>query len=272
MKHIEFYKIESTGNDFVLINGEVYNRSLFSTSLIRQICDRRFGIGGDGFLFVERFGEKSIKIQYHNADGSKAEMCGNGLRAAARFANETYFGNENKKFKISASDGLHQVEILSHNKIKAELLISNMDEKLNLDQLEIPKELSIVGFVNTGAPHLVLSVEKDIEQFNLQQTGSALRKHLMFGKQGTNINILQQIDTNTIQVRTYERGVEAETLSCGTGVTACSLLFNKEKAFSTNVVTAGGLLTVASDGKHTFLTGDSRIVFKGVFCRREALL
>jgi diaminopimelate epimerase len=254
---IEFFKYHGTGNDFVMID----NRSNFfpkeNTKLIEHLCDRRFGIGGDGLILLENDSDTDFKMVYYNSDGNQSSMCGNGGRCLAAFAKKLNVINNSCTF--IATDGLHHATISESGQVSLQMIdVSNM--KINPEYT----------FLNTGSPHHVQMVE-DLENYNIKENGAKIRYGELYGATGSNINFVKQINANTFSLRTYERGVEDETLSCGTGATAVAIAMNatgKTNATSINLNVEGGKLEVTFDKvdnnySNVFLKGPAEFVFKG---------
>ncbi len=252
---LQFFKYQGTGNDFVIID----NRQLIfpknNTNLVAHLCDRRFGVGADGLILLENDKMSDFKMVYFNSDGAEGSMCGNGGRCLVAFAH--YLGSIGNEAVFNAVDGLH------HASVDGDIV--------NLKMMEVDEihEKTNYSFLDTGSPHHVQLV-KDLDQFDVQKEGKKLRYGL-YGQSGSNINFVEQLNEDTFKVRTYERGVEGETLSCGTGVTAVALAMHKSgktSAQSIHIKALGGELTVsfeAKDGKYTnvFLKGPAVQVFKG---------
>ncbi|SEG05533.1 diaminopimelate epimerase [Flavobacterium urumqiense] len=254
---IEFYKYQGTGNDFVMID----NRSNFfpkeNIQLIARLCDRRFGIGGDGLILLENDIETDFKMVYYNSDGNKSSMCGNGGRCLVAFAKKLNVIQDNSTF--TATDGVHHASIADSGNVSLQM-IDVVDIKITPDYV----------FMNTGSPHHIELVD-DLEHYNVKESGARIRYGELYGKQGSNINFVKKIDETTFSLRTYERGVEDETLACGTGATAVAIAMNvlgETKANSIDLNVEGGKLVVSFDekeGKFTnvFLKGPAEFVFKG---------
>jgi diaminopimelate epimerase len=254
-----FYKYQATGNDFVMID----NRSgqlTFSTEQIQQICDRKFGIGADGLILIENDPAANFNVNYFNSDGSQS-LCGNGSRAAVQFA--SYLGLINGKAQFSAYDGLHDAELLNADIVR--LKMNNVDS------------VQFIGedlLIDTGSPHYN-RIEKDVHNFPVYEEGKKIRYSDAFKEKGVNVNFVQVQGDNTIFVRTYERGVENETLSCGTGITAAALAASLKGLTSPIAIkTLGGNLSVEfkSPGQPAsqsgsfhdiFLIGPAKMVFDG---------
>jgi len=252
---IEFYKYHGTGNDFVLID----NRSLFfdknNIELISKICSRHTGVGADGLILLENDNHYDFKMIYFNSDGKKTSMCGNGGRCVISFAKKLNIIDDNVTFL--AIDGLHE-GIINDDIIKIKMIkVSNIDEVHNGCLLD------------TGSPHFVKFCTS-VNNINVFQSGRELRNNKEISEDGVNINFTEIIDNSSIKVRTYERGVENETLSCGTGVIASALSAHSKGLVDSNrikISTLGGELFVSFDFKNVYdniwLEGPAIEVFKG---------
>ena len=261
---IDFYKYQGTGNDFVMID----NRSNFfpkeNIQLIEHLCDRRFGIGADGLILLENDLIASnltmptdFRMVYYNSDGNQSSMCGNGGRCLVAFAKELNIIKNETTF--IAIDGMHHATI-AENEIVS----------LQMKSVDAVKTTSEYVFLDTGSPHHVQLVD-DLDHFNVKEKGSEIRYSELYGKAGSNVNFVKQISENSFAIRTYERGVEDETLSCGTGATAVAIAMNalgKTNSNSIKIEVQGGKLEVSFDkneGKYenVFLIGPADFVFKG---------
>lgn len=251
-----FFKYQGTGNDFVFIDNrkELFNKN--NTKLIAHLCNRRFGIGADGLILLENDEDADFKMVYFNADGNESTMCGNGGRCIVAFANKLNIFKDKTTF--NAIDGLH------------EATIDNGFVKLKMKDVDDVEVFKDYVFLNTGSPHHVTLVE-NIKEYNVKNEGAKIRYGAPYNKVGTNVNFVKQIDSETFSVRTYERGVEDETLSCGTGVTAVALAMHTLEKTNTEVVTLnveGGTLKVSFEKtekgyKNIWLQGPATLVFKG---------
>ncbi|QOI96441.1 MAG: diaminopimelate epimerase [Flammeovirgaceae bacterium] len=253
---INFTKYQATGNDFILIDNRSGNYTL-TAEQVRHLCDRKFGIGADGIMLIENHPVLDFNLVYYNSDGSQS-LCGNGSRAAVHFASQ--LGIVTNKASFHAFDGEHRGELQTPDTIRI---------KLN-DVSEIKNYNSDI-FINTGSPHLVRFVEA-VASFPVVEEGRKIRYSEVFAPQGgTNVNFVEQLDNNTLFVRTYERGVENETLSCGTGVTAAALAAAQEGYQSpVTIKTLGGNLRVEFSQQTTkpcftdiYLIGPAKKVFAG---------
>ena len=252
---IRFYKYQGTGNDFVIIDNRLRQFPLKDKKLIEHLCDRRFGIGADGMILLETDEVSDFKMVYYNSDGNESTMCGNGGRCIVSFAR--FLGIIEDETTFVAIDGLHRATIngaIVHLKMQ--------------DVLEIKVKPDTL-FMNTGSPHHVQMV-KGLSQFNVVKEGAKLRYGL-YGKTGSNINFVEENKDGEFSVRTYERGVEDETLSCGTGVTAVAIAMHtlgRTKKSKIKVHVLGGELEVsfvpANQGyEEIYLIGAAKQVFKG---------
>lgn len=229
---MKFYKYQGTGNDFVMID----NRDLSfnkDKNHIAQLCDRRFGIGGDGLILLENDNKADFRMVYFNADGGESTMCGNGGRCIVAFAH--FLNIFRGKCTFNAIDGIHEAEI------------NNGIVKLKMIDVKNISQYDKSFILNTGSPHLVQYIQ-DIETYDVHKKGHHIRYSDTYKKEGINVNFIQPISNTEIFVRTYERGVEAETLSCGTGVTASALTFMvKQSINEVRVKTLGGSLKVYAE-------------------------
>jgi diaminopimelate epimerase len=252
---IPFNKYHGTGNDFIIIDNRegIFNPS--DTILINKLCHRRFGIGADGLILVSLHKQFNFEMKYFNSDGNEGSMCGNGGRCAAAFAVRA--GIAGRKQKFFAFDGPHEAEI--------------GDENIRLQMSDVTSISKVKGnyFINTGSPHYIRFV-KNVQEFDVFNEGKKLRWSDDFKPGGTNVDFVELTD-NGIFVRTFERGVEDETLSCGTGVTASAIASVLAGHFDTNIIkvkTPGGNLSVEfkpGNGKVTGirLSGPATFVFEG---------
>lgn len=255
---IHFYKYQATGNDFVMIDNRSGELSL-SAQQIQKICDRKFGVGADGLMLIEKDPHSDFNLVYYNQDGSQS-LCGNGSRAAMSFA--SFLKIVNGKASFNAYDGLHQATLNTDGTVRLK-----MNDTKGVDQHG--DDL----WLHTGSPHVIRFVE-NIKSYPVYKEGQQIRYSDTFKPGGTNVNFVELLGNNTIFVRTYERGVENETLSCGTGVTAAALAASTKGYQSpVNIKTLGGDLAVefkisqsaASPEifEEIFLVGPAKMVFKG---------
>lgn len=252
-----FYKYEGTGNDFIFIDNRQNNFPKNDTKLIRKLCDRRFGIGADGLILLENDTTSDFKMVYYNSDGNQSSMCGNGGRCIVAFAKTLNLIADETTFR--ATDGLHYASILANGNISLQMK----------DVTEVKVESDYV-FLNTGSPHHI-AVVKDLDTFDVKNTGAGIRYSELYGKAGSNVNFVNQLSDHHFRLRTYERGVEDETLSCGTGATAAAIAMNaigKTNSHSIKLDVEGGKLEVTFDKVddryiNVFLKGPATFVFEG---------
>ncbi len=254
---IEFYKYQGTGNDFVILDNRDHTYDTLTTVQVKQICNRRFGIGADGLMLLNNHPELDFEMIYFNADGNPSTMCGNGGRCLVKFAQHQ--GMHKVTYRFMAIDGVHEADIDMHHIVRLKMLDVNTVEYH-----------SGYAILNTGSPHFV-KFANNVKNIDVLETGRDIRYSKPFKEAGINVNFVETTDDDAIFVRTYERGVEDETLSCGTGVTA-SALMNAHNANGFNrveVKTAGGNLSVEYtkiDDEHfedIWLCGPAELVFKG---------
>jgi diaminopimelate epimerase len=258
--HLRFQKFSATGNDFILIDNREKIINSDDEAFFRQICQRRVSVGADGVLLIEKSNEFDFQLRYFNADGSAAE-CGNGARSAAFFAANNNIANDKMKFRFD--DSIYEAAVNSALvKIKLPPPRDWKDDNKVLEE----DFLEEGGFINTGVPHFVL-FGHEIDKQNVHALGKKYRYHPHFQPAGTNVNFVEIISPNQIKVRTYERGVEKETLSCGTGCVASAIVAHRKKGthFATEVVTPGGILKISQDDENgaAFLEGEVKLVYEG---------
>ncbi len=255
---IEFHKYHGTGNDFVLVDNRDLNFPAQNRGLIKRICDRRFGVGADGLILLQNHKKFDFEMVYFNADGLEGSMCGNGGRCVTAFAQSMKLINKETVFL--ATDGEHKAK-LSPTTISLKMGDVKGIEKIGRDY-----------FLNTGSPHYVRFVP-DLEMYDVLKEGKKIRYNKRFFKEGTNVNFVE-LKGAILHVRTYERGVEAETLSCGTGVTAAALVTSKKMKLKVKqfaIKTLGGNLKVSFqslplDGfKEVWLHGPAAFVYSGFY-------
>ena len=250
MLRIHFYKYQATGNDFVVIDNRTSGYS-FSKEQIEKICDRRFGVGADGLMLIEKHSSLDFNLVYYNCDGSQS-LCGNGSRAAVVMAATLGLIKTNTTF--NAYDGSHEAELLNTSIVR-----------LKMNDVNVVRKLGDEYFINTGSPHH-LSFVKDVNSYSVVEEGRKIRYSETYAPAGTNVNFIQLVDNNTIAVRTYERGVEDETFSCGTGVTAAALAssFHGHKS-PVHIKVKGGELSVEFKAKYSGPSGSLPVTFHDVF-------
>lgn len=253
---IPFHKYQGTGNDFVIID----NRTLFfpkdDTKFVSKICDRKFGVGADGLILLENHPELDFTMVYYNADGKQSSMCGNGGRCIVAFAKALKIIDTTTTFE--AIDGLH------------EATVENDIVHLKMQDVSTIKSTETYSFLDTGSPHHIQFAD-DLSGLDVKKEGAIIRYSDLYGSAGSNINFVSQKGDNVFAVRTYERGVEDETLSCGTGVTAVALAMHNQGKTNSNLVqlaVEGGTLEVSFDKQNQgyeniYLIGAATHVFEG---------
>ena len=258
-----FYKYQGTGNDFIMIDDRSLTFDADNLSLIQTLCHRRLGVGSDGLILLRTCEGYDFEMTYFNADGSQS-MCGNGARCAVSFA--SFLGMCKEECHFMAVDGPHKANI-KKSIVELEMIPVVEFRKYGTDY-----------FINTGAPHHIRFVE-NLDEYPIVAEGAKIRYNREMYPQGTNVNFVKEVGAGKLQVRTYERGVEDETLSCGTGVTACALLYGSQMDLEeVTIETKGGTLTVSfeSDRKGGYtnirLIGPAQQVFQGIIhIAQEAL-
>ncbi|MEO6549607.1 MAG: diaminopimelate epimerase [Ferruginibacter sp.] len=254
---VEFYKYQGTGNDFIILDNRENQWHTLSAKQVKHLCDRHFGVGSDGLMLLGKREGYDFEMVYYNADGNKSSMCGNGGRCLVKFA--CNHGIMKTSYEFIAIDGPHLAEIDSDGSVK-----------LRMQDVNSVVYHNSYAVLNTGSPHFVKFVQL-VEDIDVVETGRDIRYSKEFAPDGVNVNLVELTDEDSIYVRTYERGVENETLSCGTGVTAAALLSaHNENGFNTVIAkTPGGHLRVEFDKiddqhfKNIWLCGPAQFVYKG---------
>ncbi|GAB3556644.1 diaminopimelate epimerase [Spirosoma fluminis] len=253
---MNFSKYQGTGNDFVLIDDRAGEFPATDQRLVEQLCHRRFGVGADGLILLQTDPDYDFRMVYFNADGAEGSMCGNGGRCIVRFAHDLGIFGTHTRF--IAVDGEHAAEVNEHG-------IS-----LKMSDVTGIEDRNDLTFLNTGSPHVVRFAD-DLESLDVMAEGRSIRYSSEFQPGGTNVNFVQVVGGNTLFVRTYERGVEDETYSCGTGVTAAALVASQQLGLPSpvSIRTLGGNLQVAFTVQETggfsdvYLIGPAAYVFGG---------
>ena len=266
MNTIPFTKMSGTGNDFIIIDnrdGRVDEDRL--TEFIQKVCRRKLSVGADGLILIESCDNADFRWRFYNSDGSLAEMCGNGARCAARFAFLNGIAGENLSFETDAG--------IIHGQVKdggAKVKIPDpADLRLNY-AINLESGPMTVSSINTGVPHVVV-MQDNVEEVDVSGLGRQIRYHKMFAPAGTNVNFICQQKTGQLAIRTYERGVEDETLACGTGAIAAALIAAHRRALPSpiDMLTRSGIvLTIhfsLRNGQFSeiFLEGDARVIYRG---------
>lgn len=250
---LEFFKYHGTGNDFIVMDDRHEQFECQNQSLIQDLCDRHFGVGADGLILIQNQAGVHFKMRYFNADGLPGSMCGNGGRCAVHLAKE--LGIIGQEGEFEAPDGRHHARMI------------NGKISISINEVSEIKPMEMGLFVDTGSPHVICFYE-DIADLDVDEIGRKMRQE--FSEQGANINFVMQ-NHDGFKMRTYERGVEAETLSCGTGATAAAVAIletGRSQDSSIELNTRGGRLEVGlqkqgSTYKNVWLTGPVVQVYRG---------
>jgi diaminopimelate epimerase len=265
MKNIEFYKMSGSGNDFIIIDNRnnIVDESDLSNFIV-NVCRRKMSVGADGVILVENTGNADFKWRFFNSDGSVAEMCGNGARCVARFAYLNNIAGSNMSFETLA--GLVKAEVIEERvKVK---MTDPFDLEMDVT-IELKNGLTSIYSINTGVPHVVM-VKNSIDDIDIVKIGREIRYHDRFSPAGTNVNFVCHVKDNTIAIRTYERGVEDETLACGTGAAASAIVIAQKMKLDSplSVLTRSGeylnIFFKEKEGQFydIYLEGDARIIYK----------
>ncbi len=286
MKKIAFTKVVASGNDFVVIDESPQSIVHSPQLLVKNICNRKFGVGADGVLLLEKSKKADFRMRIFNADGSEADMCGNGARSAAlyycsqllppmaapRHSAVAALSSQLSALKIETRAGIIEARVLKDN---VKIILTDPREYREKISLVINGRKLRVSFINTGVPHAIVFVQ-GIEQIDVVNIGREIRYHKYFSPAGTNVNFVETVNTTTIKVRTYERGVEGETMACGTGSAASAIVFGCQLSAVScrqkiNVITQGGETLKVCFNKEAdrisdvWLEGRAKIVYKGEF-------
>ncbi|WFB34805.1 diaminopimelate epimerase [Kiritimatiellota bacterium B12222] len=262
-----FWKMHGAGNDFILFDDRDLTFPDQDHDLICKIATPKYGVGSEGVILIQPSETADFRMRFYNPDGSEVEMCGNGARCVSKLAYE--IGAAPSEMKFDTVAGVIAAKILAEEQVEL-TMTEPKDLKLN-GQLELDGEVLTYHFVNSGVPHVVIEVD-DVDSIDLPTMGAAIRYHQEFSPRGTNVNLIEITGTDSLKVRTYERGVEAETLACGTGMVACGLIAGTLGRVSTpvNITCASGDVlgvnyrsTDEESMENVTLTGPAVHVFKG---------
>ena len=272
---LNFSKLSGAGNDFLLIDNRNFLLKGDISEFVRKVCRRGMSVGADGVILVEPSSKAHFKMRYFNSDGSEGETCGNGSRCVSRFAFLKRIAPVDMTFETLA--GIYKASVLANEQVKVQ--VSNpKDLRMNI-QCKLTKGTIDLHYINTGVPHTVALVAVGLDEYDVFNTGRELRYYPEFAPAGTNANFVQKISQNKARVRTYERGVENETLACGTGSIASAMimvLLGQMESPVSIITQSGQVLTISFDRNGTnftnvFLEGEARLVFEGVLTS-EALI
>ena len=263
---IEFYKMSGSGNDFILIDNRDGSLAVGDiVAFVKSVCERKVSVGADGLIVIESSDKVDFRWRFFNADGSEVEMCGNGGRCAARFALLRGIAGEKMSFETVA--GIIDAEVRGD---VVKLRLTDPRDLVMDDRIQVGKQTLFVHSVNTGVPHVV-HFTRDLEGFDVFNTGRAIRRHEHYQPAGTNANFAAVVDDHTLRVRTYERGVEDETLACGTGSVASALIAARKGFVESPVdvrVQSGETLRIhfeqtAGGFTKVYLEGKTKVVYQG---------
>ncbi|MBC7535033.1 MAG: diaminopimelate epimerase [Ferruginibacter sp.] len=254
---INFFKYQGTGNDFVILDNRTGIYDFLTKHQVQLMCDRKFGVGGDGLMLLNSKQGYDFEMLYYNSDGSQSTMCGNGGRCMVCFA--YHLGIHKYTYRFLAIDGVHEAEIDMNNQIR-----------LKMNDVTQVDEHSSYAVLNTGSPHFI-KFASDVANIDVVETGRDIRNSKPYAAEGINVSFVENLGEDRIFVRTYERGVEDETLSCGTGVTAAALVSaHNPRGFNrVEVKTPGGNLSVEytkideNNYENIWLCGPAELVFSG---------
>ena len=263
MESLQFFKMSASGNDFILIDnrdGSVDAMFPDTVGFVKKVCRRCLSVGADGVILIEKSDSLDFSWRFYNADGSEAAMCGNGGRCAARFAHIRGIAGERITFGTLA--GTMKAEIRSDGLVKLQLTRPSdlkLDYSIQLDTKEI-----FVSSVDTGVPHAVLFTDH-VDMAPVVDLGSMIRYHKSFSPKGTNVDFVQVVDRENARIRTYERGVEGETLACGTGAVAAGVILRQKglAGDTVNIWTKGGEIIRVHMGDDVYLEGSARVIYAG---------
>ena len=260
---INFIKMQGCGNDFLFIDAIRSIPPRLNSTEIRFYCDRHFGIGADGVVVLRRSEIADLAWDFFNSDGSVAEMCGNAARCAVRYITEKYLPDETVSIETIA--GVIKGRKLADNTVEVGLSKPHFEYNYTEHILEIENNVFQLNCINTGVPHAVLEV-KDLITYPINRVGRQIQSHPLFKKEGTNVTFFQRLVGNRIRSTTFERGVAAETLACGTGAAAAALVFSQTYAqpLPVNVSVPGGdlVVDVSPVSRVLLLTGPAEYVFE----------
>ncbi len=259
-----FSKYHGTGNDFIIIDNRSFSFDKANHEFIAHLCHRRFGIGADGVLLLEPDDETDFRMIYFNADGRPGTMCGNGARCLVAFAHRTL--NTGNKVFFSATDGMHEAEIISFDEMRSHYMV-----KLRMNDVAAIESFNNGFVLNTGSPHFV-TAEHDPNKIDVVTEGRKIRNNERFRQEGVNVNFIK-VEDGKVHLRTYERGVEDETWSCGTGSVAAaivSLHAGLNNKLPVTIIAKGGSLKVFAEKedksfKNIYLEGLAQLVYEGNF-------
>jgi len=263
---LDFVKMSGAGNDFILLdNMDGFLDSIINPDFIRELCARRISIGADGILVLRSDPEYSFHMKYYNSDGYSAGMCGNGGRCIARFAALSGIVPETGLFSFRSDAGIHSAELTGVDSVKlwmTDPVVHYFDR-----EIEIDSTILRVSFMNTGVPHAVI-MPAGSEEISFTSIAPKIRSNTIFGEDGANVDLIWINDRSELSIRTWERGIEGETLACGTGAVAAAMCAESilHMSFPVSITPASGkILKVGKNSAGWWLQGEARIVYSGVY-------
>ena len=262
---LKFVKMSGAGNDFILLdNLDSSLDTLITAELIKKLCIRGLSVGADGLLELRSDPEYAFRMKYYNSDGREAEMCGNGGRCIAGFAASMGMVSGNAVFRFISDSGVHSAAVTGQDDVRlwmTEPEVHYLDRSLEMESVQLHLSL-----IDTGVPHAVVMLDGS-ETVSFSDIAPIIRKHKMFGQQGANVDFVRITGKSELEIRTWERGVEGETLACGTGAVASAICAWKNHEMELPVcikVKSGRTLKVGMDNLGWWLQGEARIVYSGV--------
>jgi diaminopimelate epimerase len=259
---MRFYKMHGAGNDFIFIDNRKQSVEL-DAERIRLLCHRRFGVGADGIMLLSEHPAVDFQIEFYNADGTKGAMCGNGVRCAVYLAHHLGMCRGKTRFAIWGKD--YEAEIVDGQTVKLQMhppkILPKFRDLHHLDDTRFKN----MYWIDTGVPHLVIELNAALDKLDVKKWGAHFRNHPFFAPEGVNVNFVQQKADHQLKVRTYERGVEDETLACGTGAVACAFFARDKWGWASPIVieALGGTLKVEL-GDPLTLIGPASLVYEGI--------
>lgn len=260
-----FWKMSGAGNDFIMTDNRDGGLTRAITGeYIASLCRRGLSVGADGLIEVRKGGEHAFRMKYYNSDGGQADMCGNGARCICRFALELGLVKMGEEFLFESDAGVHRGLVTGHS--DSRIWLTEPTLHFTGRTIEVGNETLSVGFADTGVPHAVV-MTRSLEDGSFQALAPLIRSHPLFGSQGVNVNWVMPGPGGELFMRTWERGVEGETLACGTGAVASALIADRKLdslKFPVRIgVRSGLVLTVGHDDSGWWLQGESRFIYRG---------
>jgi diaminopimelate epimerase len=269
MDTIHFYKMQGAGNDFILIDNTAGILHGVEAGLFKNLCLRHTGIGADGIMLLERSESSDFNLKYFNSNGLPAEMCGNGARCAVYLANDLGLAPQKCSFQIGSE--IYKAEILPEKSVRLQMQLPKILQTAKETESLLLDDFERGMYLNTGVPHLVIEMRRPLDDLDVIGVGRKYRYHEKFKPSGTNVNFVFSQKQNHLLARVYERGVEAETLACGSGAVACGVFANQAYEWNSpiSVHFPGGILRIEFEPgyKKIFLVGPVEHVFEGDFVR-----